>query len=119
MQAHGLALRHAAVVVTGLDRIGNVHIGWSLLDKVAVHHTIQVDDVGIVLDNLDTGLARHRGVGPLEGYLTATRGVLGTQVGHCLAGVHRFEINIRAGSKKRQNGDKTKIYLFHSAKSLL
>ena len=119
VQAHGLSLGYAAVVVTGLDRIGNVNIGGSLLDEVAVHDTVKVDDISIVLDDLDTGLAGHSGIGPLKGDLAAARGILGTQVGHGFAGVHRFEINIRAGCEKRQNGDKTKIYLFHSAKSLL
>ena len=107
VQAHGLAFGHASVIVTGLNRIGNVNVGGSLLDEVAVHHTVKVDDIGIVLDDLDTGLAGHRGISPLERHLTAARGVLGTQVGHGLAGVHRFEINIRAGCEKRQYGDKT------------
>ena len=107
MQAHGLTFRYTAVVITCLDGIGNIHIGRSLLDEVAVYHAIHVDDIDIVLDDLDTGLARHRGIGPLEGHLTAARSVLSVQVCHSLAGVHRFEINIRAGSENRQNGDKT------------
>ena len=94
VQAHGLAFGHASVGIAGLDCIGNVNIGRSLLDKVAVHHTIQVDDIHIVLDNLDTRLAWHRGVGPLEGHLTATGRILGMQVGHGLTGVHRLQINV-------------------------
>ena len=94
MQTHGLTLGHATVVVTGLNGIGYVHVSGSLLDEVTVHYLVQIHDINVILDNLNTYLARHGGIVPLERYLTAARGIFGTQVGHSLTGVHRFQINI-------------------------
>ena len=101
IEAHGLTLADATIAIACLYSICYINIRRSLLDEVAVHHLIEVHDISIILDNLDTRLSAHRRIVPAKGYLTATLGVFCHEVGYCLTIVGCFVFYIGAGSEQQ------------------
>ena len=110
IEAHGLALGDAAVGIAGLHRVGHVDIGGSFLDKVAADHFVEVSHVGIVFDNLNTGLALHGGVLPVEGDGAAALLIVGYQVADALAIGSGLKLYVAAGGNEEGDCADSAVY---------
>ena len=99
VEANGLTFRHATITVACLHGIAHVGVGWSLLDDILVNHFINVGDIGVVLDNLNSRQSCCRWIRPCQRHFAASFRTVGNQVLNSLRVFCIFQVHIRTSGE--------------------